>query len=216
MPGIFLLPPIKTTAYEFNREAAMPSRNCVFTADSYYHILNRGNNREDIFSSDDNYQFFYEKLMEHLAGTGIFMPAYCLMPNHFHLLFYLEVEADVSGIMQSFTTSYAKSYNSILGKTGHLFGGRFRSVEVDSLDQLMQLCRYIHLNPVKAGLVKKAQLWKYSDYRQWISRRNVGAKEMKLRDALFSTGMKYKLFVEEGMEPAPLTKQIKKILIDCK
>jgi REP element-mobilizing transposase RayT len=95
------------------------------------------------------------------------------MPNHYHFLVYLTDET-LSDAMKSLSLSYTKAINQRFNRVGVLFQGRFQSIHVDRTDYLVNLSRYIHLNPVKAGLVQQAGEWEFSSYFGicWITERN--------------------------------------------
>ncbi|WP_254175061.1 transposase [Planktothrix pseudagardhii] len=88
----------------------MPRRQVIFQAGNYYHVYNRGNNRQLIFFERDNYIYFLRQLRNHLITNGVDIIAYCLMPNHYHLLVYLQTD-NFSELMQSFSLSYTKAIN---------------------------------------------------------------------------------------------------------
>jgi putative transposase len=134
----------------------MPRREVIFQSGNYYHVYNRGNNRQLIFFERDNYTYFLRQLRTHLINRGVDIIAYCLMPNHYHLLVYLKNEY-FSKLMQAFTLSYAKAINQRYKRVGSLFQGRFQAIHVDKDEYLLNLTRYIHLNPVEANLVEKAE-----------------------------------------------------------
>ncbi len=127
----------------------MPRRTTEFRAGYYYHLYNRGVNHEHIFFDAPNYTFFLKQLRHYFQGT-VDVAAYCLMPNHYHLLVRLGVD-DLNGVMAPFSISFAKAMNKRYRRVGPLFQGRFASKLVDSDTYLLHLSRYIHLNPVKAG-----------------------------------------------------------------
>ena len=165
----------------------MPRRTVLLVAGECYHLYNRGVNRETIFFERENYLFFLRRLRKHLLGetqnsevsqTSEFLTsevstsiiAYCLMPNHFHLL--VQPHSDqLSRQMQRLCISYTKAVNKRYGRVGPLFQGQFQAVQVDRNDYLLHLTRYIHLNPVEAGQVERAQDWEFSSYQDYIGLR---------------------------------------------
>ena len=122
-------------------------------AGHYYHVYNRGCNRERIFADDGNYLFLLRRAKAFLADYALSMMAYCLMPNHYHFLLRLEQDGALSRFVQRLFNSYTQAFNKQQGRGGTLFEGRAKSVLVDTDEYVLHLCRYIHLNPVKAGLV---------------------------------------------------------------
>ena len=148
----------------------MPRRQVIFQAGNYYHVYNRGNNRQLIFFERDNYIYFLRQLRNHLITNGVDIVAYCLMPNHYHLLVYLQTD-NFSNLMQAFSLSYTKAMNKRYQRVGSLFQGRFQAIHVDQEEYLLHLTRYIHLNPVHAKFVEKAEDWEFSSYQDYIDLR---------------------------------------------
>jgi len=147
----------------------MPYRKQPILNNYYYHIYNRGNNREDIFYEDKNYEFFLRRIRENLPGYAELV-AYCLMPNHFHLIVYVVNSTDFYKALRKTFISYSKAINQSLGRTGHLFEGRYKYKLVPENNYLLHLSRYIHLNPVRAGLVDKPDKWEHSSYLAYIGK----------------------------------------------
>jgi putative transposase len=147
----------------------MPRRAVSFTAAEFYHVYNRGNDRRSIFYTPENYRYFKQKFLEYLPSHEVEIHAYCLMPNHYHFLIRLLSDFDLSKKMNHLAISYVKAVNKRYAKSGHLFEGRFKGKHVDSMEYLLHLSRYIHLNPRFAGLVKKAEDWEFSSYREYLS-----------------------------------------------
>ncbi|MEM9276517.1 MAG: transposase, partial [Cyanobacteria bacterium P01_F01_bin.143] len=95
----------------------MPIRNVTFQVNNFYHIYNRGNNRQKIFFERDNYLYFLSKLREYLVSNTVEITAYCLMPNHYHLLIYLN-NNNFSELMQKLALSYTKAINKRYKRVG--------------------------------------------------------------------------------------------------
>jgi REP element-mobilizing transposase RayT len=146
----------------------MPYRETPFLPEQFYHLYNRGNNKEAIFFEAENYRFFLQRPIKYFPPDKAQIHAYCLMPNHFHLLIRLLSGLDYSSAMQHFGISFAKSINTRYARVGHLFQGRFKAKHVDSTEYLLHLTRYIHLNPRFAGLVERAEHWEFSSYRDYV------------------------------------------------
>ncbi|WP_293185994.1 MULTISPECIES: transposase [unclassified Microcoleus] len=107
----------------------MPRRQVILQAGNYYHVYNRGNNRQLIFFERENYIYFLRQLRNHLITHGVDIIAYCLMPNHYHLLVHLNTNR-FSNLMQAFTLSYTKAINKRYQRVGSLFQGRFEAIHV--------------------------------------------------------------------------------------
>ena len=135
---------------------------------NYYHIYNRGVNKESIFFSTENYRFFLDRLIKYFNPDKVWIIAYCLMPNHYHLLVYPMTDDFGNHVMQPFSVSYTKAINKRRERSGPLFEGPYQARLVDEDKYLLHLSRYIHLNPVSAGLVDRAEDWEFSSYRDYI------------------------------------------------
>ena len=146
----------------------MPQRAIKIEPASFYHVYNRGNNKEPIFFEPANYQFFLNRFSEYFPEDTAEIHAYCLLPNHFHILIRLRREFDYSIRMQHFSISYAKSLNNWAGRVGHVFQGRYKAKQVGSTAYVLHLSRYIHLNPVLARLVRNPEEWEFSSYRDYL------------------------------------------------
>jgi REP element-mobilizing transposase RayT len=144
---------------------------------SYYHIYNRGNNREAIFREDENHKFFLYKYKKYLSPF-VDTFAYCLMPNHFHFLIRIKASdhnnlqpahpGKLSPLELAFRNlfiGYSKSFNDKYGRTGSLFQRKFKRIQADEMAYRMRLVVYIHANPIRAGLCQRYEQWKYSSYR---------------------------------------------------
>ncbi len=143
----------------------MPRKPRLFVPGILYHLLSRGNAKQNIFLSKKDYREFLERLRQIKKKKPFSLYAYCLMPNHFHLL--LEAQQwSPSIIMQRLLTSYTLYFNTIHQRCGHLFQGRYKSILCEKDSYLLELIRYIHLNPVRAGLVKFPEDWEWSGHRE--------------------------------------------------
>ena len=137
----------------------------------YYHIYNRGTNREPIFTCEENYLFLLRQIKHFLPYYHLAFIAYCLMPNHYHFLIRVEADGELSPFIQRLFNSYTQAFNRQHHRSGTLFEGRAKSKLIDEDSYVVHLVRYIHLNPVQAGLVKQAKDWPFSNYQEWIGQR---------------------------------------------
>lgn len=133
-----------------------------------YHVVLRGINRGDIFFDDDDSMRFLETLAQKKRNQEYWLYGYCLMTNHVHLL-VRENEDMVSRTMSRIGTSYAKWYNQKYSRSGHVFQGRYGSECVEDDKYLLTVVRYIHNNPVKAGLVKEPEAYRWSSIHAYSS-----------------------------------------------
>lgn len=164
-------------------------RKLVFTNNEYYHIFNRGIERRKTFLNKKEYDRAYELLSYYQyadiplryshysrlesdkkskylnlmldSGKIIDIVAYCLMPNHFHLLIRQKKELGISTYVANFVNAYTKYFNTKHQRTGPLFQGIFKAVYVETEEQLLHLTRYIHLNPVASNIIQDNDLDKY-------------------------------------------------------
>ena len=149
----------------------MHRRVSSFMAGHYYHVYNRGAGRELIFFEPDNYIYCLQLVKKYHRKHSISVIAYCLMPNHYHFLFRQDGDTPLSKFVGVVFNAYVQAVNRQQGRTGTLFEDRFKHIYVDKETYLLQLCLYIHANPVKAGLATSLDEWPYSNYREWIQTR---------------------------------------------
>jgi len=141
----------------------MPRSHRHQVPNGVFHVTSRGNRRQKIFlDPDDHLRFLYllDELTRRRGWRGF---GYCLMPNHYHLVFETPA-ADLSAGMQWLNGRFAQAFNGFHSFDGHVFQGRFHSVLVESDWHLLELSRYLALNPVRAGLCVDPGDWKWSSY----------------------------------------------------
>ena len=188
----------------------MPYRKIEFRAGEHYHLYNRGNNFQAIYFERENYLYFLRLLREHITEVAEVI-AYCLMPNHYHLLARLLMD-DLSTAMQSFALAYTKAVSKRYGRVGSLFQGPFKAVHVDLDEYLLHLSRYAHLNPVTARLVKQAEDWEFSSYREYLGLRDGSLPNPEIVLSRFPSPDAYRAFVEAYGERDQ--KLIEKLMLD--
>lgn len=134
---------------------------------AFYHIIVRGNQRQAIFLDDNDRRSYLERLKKYKTECGFVLYAYVLMTNHIHLL--IETPKDpISRIMQRINFTYTQYFNKRHGKVGHLFQGRYKSYLCEKDSYLLSLVRYIHNNPVRAGLVGEAGGYEWSSHIDYL------------------------------------------------
>jgi putative transposase len=150
-----------------------------FAVDNFYHVFNRGNNRQLIFPQQRNYAFFLSKVKD-ILSQHCHIVAYCLMPNHFYLMIYLNetstgVELKSKPLLQvleqklgTLQSSYTRAINNQENKTGSLFQTKIKIVKLDP-DHASTCFHYIHQNPLKAKLVNDFNDWPYSSYLEYFN-----------------------------------------------
>lgn len=144
------------------------SRKRLIVEQGWYHVMNRGHSRRHLFISDDFYLKFIQVMELAIDRYGIEIHAYCLMGNHYHLLIH-DRKNCLGDAMRYINSHYARLFNQSRGREGALFSGRYKSLVIDSNRYLANVCRYIHLNPIAAGLVKKPDEYKWSSYSAYVS-----------------------------------------------
>lgn len=132
-----------------------------------YHVTSRGNRRQKTYLDDADYARFLEFLGAVVAQYGWILHAYCLMPNHYHLLVETP-QPNLSDGMQLLNGAYAQWFNRRHVYDGHLFQGRFAAKSIASEAHLAEAARYIVLNPVRAGLSDRPRDWRWSSYRATV------------------------------------------------
>lgn len=180
-----------------------------------YHITSRGDGQENIFLSDEDRALFTTLLSEINARCSWLCYAFCLMSNHYHLLIETP-EKNLSKGMQLLNGIYTQKFNKAHRRVGHVFQGRFKAILVEKDSYLLELCRYIVLNPVRAHMVETASDWEWSSYNDtiglsskfpWLSTELI----LNLFHAdLSNARKKYKQFVLEGISAEPLWAKLKK------
>jgi REP element-mobilizing transposase RayT len=187
----------------------MPRRTYPFLEGGTYHLYNRGHNRQTIFRNDSDYRTFLQGLRTYLSlvpadatqAAGATLLAYCLMPNHFHLIVQPHDES-LSGRMQRLLISFAKTLNAKYGRVGSLFQGQFQAVRVEADEQLIQLSTYVHRNPVEAGLVRRPGDWEYSSCREYLGARPGTLPDPGLVLDLCGGSRAYRRLLEAKADPA--------------
>ncbi|MDP1703489.1 MAG: transposase [Sulfurimicrobium sp.] len=128
-----------------------------------YHVTSRGNAQNPIFLDDEDRMLFQACLGEVVARFGWLCHAYCLMDNHYHLLIETP-EGNLSPGMRQLNGIYTQRFNRRHGRVGHVFQGRFKAIVVDRESYLLELCRYVVLNPIRAGMVEQIERYPWSSY----------------------------------------------------
>lgn len=135
---------------------------------AWYHVMNRGRNAEKVYYDKLDYQMFVELLEETSETWNIRITAYCLMPNHYHILVQTP-DANIARSMRHINGVYTQRFNRRHRCDGPLFRGRYKSILVSGDSYLLQLVRYIHRNPVKAGLTTKLADYRWSSHKGYLS-----------------------------------------------
>ncbi len=149
----------------------------VDVGDTVYHVLNRANNRTNLFSKAKHYQSFLEVIREALEFVPMRILSYCLMPNHWHFILYPRKDGDLSKFIQRVTLTHTQRYRAqtqTIGH-GHVYQGRYKSFPVQHNEYFLNLVRYVERNAKRAALVKRAEYWPWSS----LAVRSGGSEEQK-------------------------------------
>ncbi len=150
--------------------------------DTVYHVLNRSNERKTLFHGDEEYRGFEKILREAKEKYPMRILAFCLMPNHWHLVVYPHSGEDLSRYIRWVTHTHAQRYrifNKSVG-SGHVYQGRFKSFAVETDAYFLEVCRYVERNPLRAGMVLRAQEWQWSSF--WIRKYGTLRQKQMLSD----------------------------------
>ncbi len=176
-----------------------------------YHIYNRGNNSQVLFFERENYLFFLSKIRKYLHPL-VDILAYCLMPNHFHLLIYVpEIASSKHSECDSksrpelinknigiILSSYTRAINKKHGRTGSLFQSKTKAKNLSNPDYAFTCFHYIHQNPLSAGLVNLMEEWEFSSYKDYAGLRDGTLCKKVLAVELLDTPIKPILFIEQS------------------
>lgn len=141
----------------------------VISESGVYHILFRGVNQQNIFEEDADFMKLKETIRTVKQEMGFEIYAYCFMSNHVHIALKEKNVGDISLIMKRILTKYARWYNIKYGRSGALIANRYKSVPVEVDEYFLQLIRYVHQNPIKAGIVDELGAYPYSSYVEYIN-----------------------------------------------
>lgn len=173
---------------------------------AWYHIMNRSAGKINIFNNGQQCQVFLDLLADIYQQYGVETHAYCLMSNHYHLLLHTP-RGNISRAMRHLNGVYTQRYNHLEQRDGPLFRGRYKSILIDADHYLVELSRYIHLNPVKAKMVFSPEQFKWSSYRSYLRLQPVPGwlhcEEVLEQFSSAWPALTYKKFVEENIDPSP-------------
>lgn len=188
----------------------MTARPPIFTAQGYYHVYNRGHNKQTIFYDAKDYQRYLKRLQEYLVKHAVTVLAYCLMPNHLHLLLRQDDDDPIDRFIHRLHTAYTMYFNKKYEKVGAVFQGRFKAKIIDTDEYLLHVSRYIHINPIELmhdyaqgpALGSELELYPWSSYGEYIGGRSALISDPTVIQNYFSNSpmqetMTYRSFVEE-------------------
>lgn len=219
------------------------TRKITFVDDYYYHVFNRGIERRITFIDKRDYKraldllYFYqfisipvrysqynslpqerkEELLFTMEKSGklIDIIAYCLMPNHFHLLLRQNMKNGIKKYLSNFTNAYTKYFNTRYDRSGALFQGIFKAVYIESDDQLIHVTRYIHLNPVASSVIPEAklELYPWSSYPKYCNIKNDYLVDSQIIQQL-PIPKDYTAFTHNQMEYAKTLDSLKHLILE--
>lgn len=145
----------------------MGYRKTVFVDECYYHVYSRGNEKRDVFLSDKDYSRFMSRLNEYSKVDKVEIICFCLMPNHYHLILKQLKGGSITNFTHRLQVSYAMYFNIKNDRVGHLFQGPFKAKLIEGDEYLLQVSRYIHLNPKEIG--KDPIKYKWSSLKNYLN-----------------------------------------------
>ena len=186
----------------------MPRRTIDFSKNGYYHIYNRGAGRLPIIREERNYAYLLRLLGKISRESNVTVAAYCILPNHYHWILRQDGDISAGKVPTRVFGSYSQAFNHAYERTGTLFEGPFKAKEIETEEYLMHLCRYIHLNPVKHGLVDRPEHWPYSDYLEWVGMRRSSLIDQRVVSDMFESPLGYQLFCESFLNAAGASRKL--------
>lgn len=188
----------------------MAARAPIFTVQGYYHIYNRGHNKQAIFYDATDYQRYLKRLREYLEKHEVTLLAYCLMPNHIHLMLRQDGEESIDRFIHRLHTAYTMYFNKKYEKVGAVFQGRFKAKIIDTDEYLLHVSRYIHINPIELmheyaqgpALGSELEMYPWSSYGEYVQARSTLISDPTIIQNYFSNSplqgkTTYRSFVEE-------------------
>ncbi len=149
----------------------MPKKKRIWYPGAIYHIMSRGNRRSDLFKDREDYEVYLTILKETMEKYPYIIYSYCLMTNHIHIQLETK-DIEIWKIMRYINLSYSRYFNNKYNFIGHLFQGRYKAEIIENDAYNLQTSRYIHLNPVKASMVKRPIAYEWSSYSVYMGVKN--------------------------------------------
>jgi len=182
----------------------MPRKPRIHVPGGLYHVILRGNDRQDVFFTPADRSLFYDLLAEGVTRFGYRVHAFCLMTNHVHLALQPS-ETTLSVGMQNLSFRYTRHINKTRKRVGHVFQGRYKAVLVDQDAYGLALVRYIHLNPVRANMVREPGAYRWSSHRAYMDGQRLSWLSTEWVLAQFATSLatarsRFAVFVNQGKE----------------
>ncbi|MEP3928637.1 transposase [Rhodopirellula bahusiensis] len=149
----------------------MPRQKRLDVAGGIYHALNRGNAKQKIFHKPEDYAAFERVLGQGLERYEVQIYSYVLMPNHWHLVLRPDRDGQMGKMLRWVTATHTQRYHAHYHTAGegHLYQSRFKSFPIKDDEHFLTVCRYVERNPVRANLVKRAELWQHGSFHRWAN-----------------------------------------------
>jgi len=208
----------------------------------YFHLYNRGCNRDLIFFKDEHYRLLLKKIKDNYQRFNLRMITYCLMPNHYHLMIGAPIEdpsegrvknlslnknfflrpsegsfdcsVTISKFIQRTFNGYVQAVNFEMQRKGTLFESRYKSIYIGKEEYLLQLVRYIHVNPVLAGLCVNPEDWEFSNCQEWLGLRKGTLFDQDFFETYFQTLEQYRDFLHAYKEDKLMQKEMRQLDFD--
>ena len=172
----------------------------IYEEGGIYHLFNRGCDKRDIFLTESNYRYFQRKIRLTKEKYDIDIIAYCLMPNHFHLLVRQNSENTIAQWIQKVLSGYVQAFNKQNGRSGTLFESSTKPRIINSQKYLSNIIHYLHLNPVKAKFVDNPADWEFSSYKTWISDSKNSMIPIENRSEFYDSSRDYRKSYQEYLD----------------
>ncbi|HUI29327.1 MAG TPA: transposase [Candidatus Acidoferrales bacterium] len=166
-----------------------------YETDSYYHVYNRGAHSQPIFLEQENYRYLVSLFEKNSERYDTIVAAYCLMPNHYHLVLRQKHDGSIGSFLRTTFNTYTQAMNKRFGTSGTLFQGQAKIRQISTEAYCLRIVPYVHLNPVAAKLVSSVDRWQFSNYLEWIGKRKSILMDIELRNGYFPNPEDYEIFV---------------------
>lgn len=178
----------------------MPREKRIWYPGAAYHLMSRGIRRSAICKDQEDFEMFCMVIKHVMEKTPFKLHSFCMMTNHLHMQ-VTTLDTEIWKIMNRLLSNYAKNFNRRYGYTGHLFESRYTACLIENPIYFLEVSRYIHLNPVRAGMVREAMDYPYSSYSYYVSKRPHPLLEKKEILSYFSAdpAEQYRIFVEGAL-----------------
>lgn len=176
----------------------MPRTARLLVAGGYYHVINRGNNRSAVFHNPTEYRAFVSLLGRAQERIQLQIVAACLMPNHFHLVVSPRQDRDLSRWMQWLLTTHSHHYHLVHGTAGRVWQGRFKAFPIQQDHHLLTVMRYVERNPLRAGIVTRAEDWSWGSSAWRLDRNPV----LQLSEPPFQLPADWAAYVNQPQTPS--------------